>query len=188
MEEARLDNELERLYKRLPFLWENYGFHIRYFTRSYGMYHNGFIIGLENDVCKLVFEKETNSLLEPIRDYVGRKFALFKPPDYSYFAEDGWYSLTSLTYWITGIQYESDKNVDKDLENMSQYLKIYMNRVMDLFKEPEEFDNKLDRLRNQHQGNQITVDKIKAERARLQALGQDSSLEAAIASLRGGKK
>ena len=41
---------------------------------------------------------------------------------------------------------------------------------------------------NFHMGNQITVQEIREERARLQALGQDSSLEAAIASLRGGKK
>ena len=71
---------------------------------------------------------------------------------------------------------------------MSQYLKIYMNKVLDLFRDPEEFDNNLKQIRHQNKENQLTVDKIKAERARLQALGQDSSLEAAINSLRGGKK
>jgi hypothetical protein len=46
----------------------------------------------------------------------------------------------------------------------------------------------LERLRNQNKENRIAVDMIRKERARLQALGQDSSLEAAIASLRGGKR
>ena len=188
MEEPRLDNELERLHKKLPFLWKNYGFHVKYFTRDYGMYYRGFVIGLENDVCKLVFEKETNSQVEPIRNYVGTRSALFVPPDYSYFAEYGWYSLTGLIFWLSGIQYEVDKDVDRDLENLSQYLKLHMNVLISLFMYPDEFDKKLEYLRNLNKGNQITVEKIREERSRLQALGQDSSLEAAIASLRGGKK
>jgi len=188
MEETRLDNELERLYQKLPFLWEIYDFHVKYFTRDYGMYCKGFIIGLENDVCKLVFEKESNSPVEPIRDYVGTKSALFTPPNYSYFAEYGWYSLTGLIFWLSGVEYRYIKDVDKDLENLSQYLRIYINKVLDLFKYPEEFDKKLEYYRNLHKENQITVETIREERARLQALGQDSSLEAAIANLRGGKK
>jgi hypothetical protein len=188
MKEARFDSELERIYKKLPFLWETYGFHLKYFTRDYGMYYRGFVIGLENNTCKLVFEKETNSQNEPIRDYVGKRSALFAPPDYSYFAEYGWYSLTGLIYWLSGVEYEYDKDVDKDLENLSGYLKLHMDKVLDLFKSPDEFDPKLEYYRNLHRENEITVEKIRAERARLQALGQDWSLEAAIASLRGGKK
>jgi hypothetical protein len=188
MEEARLDKELERLYKKLSFLWEDYGFHMKYFTRDYGMYYRGFIIGLENDVCKLVLEKETNSAVEPIREYVGTKRSLFAPPNYSYFAEYGWYSLAGLIYWITGIQCERDKNVDQDLEHTSRYLKAHIDGLLDLFKDPDEFDRKLEYLRNLNKGNQITVEKIREERARLHALGQDSSVEAAIASLRGGQR
>jgi len=71
---------------------------------------------------------------------------------------------------------------------MSQYLKLHIDKLINLFKYPEEFDRKLEYHRNLHKGNQITVEKIREERARLQALGQDSSLEAAIANLRGGKK
>ena len=188
MDEDRLDNELERLYKVFPFLWKSYGFRVKYFTRSYGIYHRGFIIGLENDICKLVFEKETNSLVEPIREYAGTKSALFKPPNYSHLAKDGWYPVVGLIYWLSGIQCERFKNVDQDLESVSQYLKLYMDKLLDLFKFPDEFDRKLQYYRNLNKENQITVDKIREERARLQALGQDSSLEAAIASLRGGKK
>ena len=187
MEESRLDNEIARLYIKLPFLWKDYGFRVRYFTRDYGMYNRGFIIGLENDVCKLVFEKETNSQVEPIRDYVGAKFASFTPPDYSYFAEYGWYSLTGLSFWLSGVQFESDRDVDKALENLSQYLQLHMGKLLDLFKNPQEFDGKLEHYKNLYKDKQITVQKIREERARLQALGKDSSLEAAIVSLRGGK-
>jgi hypothetical protein len=63
-----------------------------------------------------------------------------------------------------------------------------MDILLQMFTPPDQFDTKMERLRNQNKENQITVDKIKAERARLQALGLDSSLEAAIASLRGGKR
>lgn len=188
MEKNRLDNELERLYKKFTFLWVDFGFHIKYITRDYGMYYRGFIIGLENDICKLVFEKETNSQNEPIRDYIGKRSALFVPPDYSYFAEYGWYPLTGLTYWLSGVKYEYDKDVDKDLENLNQYLKLHIEKVLDLFKFPDDFDRKLEYYRNLHKENQITVEKIRAERARLRDLGQDWSLEAALTSLRGGKK
>lgn len=188
MEEPRLDTELERLYKKLPFLWEKYDFHAKYFTRDYGMYSRGFIIGLENDTCRLVFERETNSSVEPISEYVGKKSSLFAPPNHSYYVKNGWYPLPGLIYWLSGVQCERDKNVDQDLENVSQYLKLHMDKVLDLFKFPDEFDKKLEYHRNLHKENQITVDKIREERARLQALGHDSSLEAAIASLRGGKK
>jgi hypothetical protein len=188
MEDPRLDNELRRLFQKFPFLWKDYGFHLEYFTRDYGMYLKGFVIGLENDVCKLVFEKETNSQVEPIRDYVGTRSALFAPPNHNYYAKDGWYSLSGLIYWLTGVKSESDKDVDKDLENLSQYLQLHMNKLLDLFKDPDEFDAKLEYLRNLNKGNQITVEMIKAERTRLKAMGQDWSLEAAIASLRGGQK
>ena len=187
MNEARLDNELERIYKKFPFLSESYDFHVKYFTRDYGMYYKGFILGLENDLCKLVFEKETNSSVEPITEYVGTKRSLFAPPNYSYYVKGGWYPLTGLIYWLSGVECERDSNVDQDLENVSQYLKIHMDKLLDLFKSPQDFDKKLEYYRNLNKENQITVEQIRAERARLQALGQDSSLDAAIDNLRRGK-
>lgn len=187
MKESKLDNELERIYKKFPFLWENYNYHVKYFTRDYGMYYKGFIIGLENDVCKLVFEKETNSSVEPIAEYVGTNHSLFTPPSYSYLTKYGWYPLTGLIYWLTGTQCESDNDVDKDLELTSQCLKLYIDQIHELFSSPDELDSRLEYYRNLYKGNQITVEKIREERAKLQALGMDSSLEAAITSLRGGK-
>ena len=74
------------------------------------------------------------------------------------------------------------------MENLSQYLKLQMDKVLDLFKFPDEFDRKLEHYRNLYKEDQITVKKIREERARLQAFGQDSSLEAAIVGLRGGEK
>ncbi|MEO8327490.1 MAG: hypothetical protein ABI618_16685 [Nitrospirota bacterium] len=188
MEESRLDNELKRIQEGFPFLWESYNFHITFFTRDYGVYYRGFIIGLENNTCKLVFTKETNSSVEPIAEYIGKKTASFKLDQSDYSLQDGWYSLTGLMFWLTGIEYEYDKNVDQDLQNVSQYLNPQMDKVIELFQFPDEFDRKLEHYRALHKGKQITVEKIREERARLQALGQDSSLEAAITSLRGDKK
>ena len=78
--------------------------------------------------------------------------------------------------------------MDQDLENVSQYLRLHIEKVLDLFKLPKEFDRKLEYYKNLYKENQISVEKIRAERARLQALGQDWSLEAAITSLHGGKR
>jgi hypothetical protein len=188
MEEARLDNEIKRIQQKFSFLWINYGFHLRYFTRDYGMYNKGFIIGIENNICKLVFEKETNSLHQPIAISVGKLNSSFTPPNYSYYAKYGWYPLVGLIYWLTGIECERDKIVDQDLELVSEYLKIHTDRLFDLFKSPDEFDGKIEYYRNLYKENQLTVEKIRAERARLHALGLDSSLESAITNLRGGKK
>ena len=99
MVEDQLDYELERLHKNLPFLWKDHDFHVKYFTRDYGMYYKGFLVVLGNDVLKLVFAKETNSSVEPITVYAGKKNSLFATPNFSCYAKDGWYSLTSLIYW-----------------------------------------------------------------------------------------
>jgi hypothetical protein len=188
MEEARLDKELERIYKKFVFLWENHNFRARYITRSFGFYDRGFIIGLENDICKLIFMKETNSPSDSIIQRVGKKPALFRPPGDSHLSSEGWYPLPGLVYWLSGVECERDKNVDQDLENVSQYLRLHIDKLLDLFKFPDDFDRKLEYHRNLYKENQITVENIREERARLQALGQDSSLEAAIANLRGGRK
>ena len=187
MIEARLDNEIERIYKKFSFLWKDHNFHIKYFTTDCGVSYQGFIIGLENDICKLAFEKETNSPVEPIAIRIGKKHSPFAPPNFSYFAKDGWYSLTGLIYWLSGVECKRDNNADQDLENVSNYLKHHVEKVLDLFQSPDEFDEKLASYRNSNKENQITVEKVRRERARLQSLGQDSSLEAAIANLRGGR-
>jgi hypothetical protein len=187
MDEYRLDTELEGLYKKFPYLWKEYDFQIKYVTRDYGVYYRGFIVGLESNICKIVFEKESNSPVEPIRDNVGTLSASFTPPAYSYFAGYGWYSLSDLIYWLSGVEYVAGKDVEKDLENLSEYLKLHMDKLLDLFRYPDEFEQKLAYYRNLYKGNQLTVEKIRAERARLHALGMDSSLDAAITNLRGGK-
>ena len=188
MEVSKLDHKIKRLHKRLPFLWNIYNYHLTFLTRDFGIYGKGFVIGFENDICRLVFWKETNSSIQPITDYMGKKTASFSSMVYSLSIPERWYSLTGLIYWLSDIEYETVKDVDKDLENLSQYLQLHMDKVIDLFRFPNEFDSKLEYYRNLHKENQITVEKIREERARLHALGQDSSLEVAIASLRGGKK
>lgn len=187
MEDTKLDRELQRIYSKLSFLWVTYDFHLKYLTRSYGMYNRGFLIGMENNICRLVLEKETESIIEPIRTFVGHKTALFLPPDYSHLASNGWYPVAGLLFWLTGVQCERYKNVDDDLESVSQFLKLNIDRLLDLFKDSDSFDSTLQYYRDLHKDEQITVEKLRVERARLQSLGLDSSIEAAIASLRGGK-
>ncbi len=188
MEEAILDTALERIYKNMSFLWTTYGCHLKFFTRAYGMYSEGFLIGLENDVCKFLFEREIDSPREIIRHHVGKKSSLFRPPNDSYFGKYGWYPLPGLIYWLSGVESERGDDVDQDLKFISQHVERHIDKVLELFKHPEEFDSKLEYYRNSFKDRQITVDQIRAERARLQALGQDWSLEAAINSLRGGRK
>lgn len=188
MKESRLDNELERIYKTFPFLWKNHRFNVTYLTRDYGMYYRGFIIGLGNDVCNLVFKQEANSPVESVTINIGRKRSSFTPPNFSFYAKDGWYPICGLIYWLSGIECERDNNVDQDLENISEYLRLHMDKALDLFKFPDDLERKLEYYRNLYREKQITAEKIREERARLQALGLNASLEAAITNLRRGKK
>ncbi len=188
MDEPILDIAIARIKAKLPYLWNTYNFNLAYFTRDYGMYYRGFLMGLENDVCRIAFRREYNSVNEPIVGYVGTKKSPFPITSTDYLQRDGWYRLSGLVYWLSGVDYQFEKNVDLNLQDFSEYIQPYMDSILDLFKIPEEIDEKLEHYRNLHKGNQITVEKIREERARLQALGQDSSLEAAITSLRGDKK
>lgn len=186
--EERLDNELVRIYDKLPFLWRDHGFHVAYLTRDYGPQGQGFIIGLENEICRLVFAKQTSSQAEAIRDYVGTKTALFYPLDRSYSAGHGWYPLSGLITWLSGVDYDYIKDVDQDLENLSEYLKLYVDLILDVFSDPAQLHHKLQRHQNAPRDRPITVQMLREERARLQGRGQGSSLEAALTNLRGGRR
>jgi hypothetical protein len=186
--EERLDAELKRLHNILPFLWQDHEFHIAYLTRDHGPQGQGFILGLENASCRLLFARQSGSQTEAIRDYVGIKTAPFHPPNRSYSAPHGWYPLSGLITWLTGVDFDYVKDVDRDLENLSEYLKLYLDLILDVFSDPAQLQQKLQRHQNAHKDKPITVPMLKEERARLQAAGQDSSLEAALTNLRGGKR
>ena len=185
--EPRLDVELARLHDKLPFLWQDHGFHVAYLTRDHGPQGQGFILGLENARCRLVFAKQTTSQAEAIRDYAGAKTARFDPPARSYSAPHGWYPLSGLITWLTAVEYDYIKDVDRDLENLSEYLKLYLDLILDVFSDPDQFHHKLQHHQNAHKDRPITITMLREERAQLQAAGQDSSLKAALTNLRGGK-
>ena len=186
--EPRLDIELARIHDKLPFLWQDHGFHIAYLTRDLGPQGQGFIIGLENELFRLVFAKQASSQAEAIRDYVGTKTARFDPPSRSYSAPHGWYPLSGLITLLTAVDYDYIKDVDQDIENLSEYLKLYLDLILDVFSDPAELHQKLQRHQNTHRDRAVTMQMLWEERARLQAAGQDSSLEAALTNLRGGKR
>jgi hypothetical protein len=183
--EERLDTELKRLRSKLPFLWQDRGFRVAYSTRDHGLEGKGFIIGLENEFCKLLFAKQSDSQTEAIRDYVGFNTARFDPPGRSYSAPHGWYPLSGLITWLTGVDYDYVKDVDRDLENLSEFLRLYVDLILDVFSDPAQLHQKLQHHQNAHKARPITIQMLKEERARLQAGGQDSSLKAAITNLRG---
>jgi hypothetical protein len=186
--EERLDVELKRLHDKLPFLWQDHGFHVAYLTRDHGSQGEGFILGLENELCRLVFLKQTGSQAEAMRDYVGIKTARFDPPGRSYSAPQGWYPLSGLITWLTGVDYDYVKDVDKDLENLGEYLKLYLHLILDVFSDPAQLPQKLQYHQNANKNRSITSQVLRAERERLQTEGQNSSLEAALINLRGGRE
>jgi hypothetical protein len=188
MPELDLDKILETLHRKFTFLWQEYSFKVTYLTSSYDMYYHRFTLCLENDLCKLVFEQDSDPRDRLIRKYIGGKSSLIPSLSQGYYSSVGWHSVSGLIFWMTGIQYESLKDLDQDLDNTSQYMKLHMDSLLDLYRDPETFEEKMEYYRNLHRKSRITVDQIKEERARLKALGQDWSLEAAMVSLRGCEK
>ena len=187
MDKSRLDSEINRLYKNISFLWDTYNYHLAFFTCDFGIYGRGFIVGFENDICRLVFLNETISSLQPRAVYVGKKTASFSPLYYSFIADYGWYSINELVYWLRDFEYEYHNDTDKDLKTVNRYLKLQIDKFHELFRNPEELDSKLEYYRNQQNENQISVEKIRDERARVHTLDQDSPLGAAIKNLQRGQ-
>jgi hypothetical protein len=164
MEKPTLDNELERLHGNLPFLWEDYGFHLQYFARDFSGAGRRSVIGLENKVCKLLFEKEVGSYPEAIRCLVGTKSAWFDPVNYSHSALYHWYPLTELLDWLEGRQYRAEDDADHDMESISDSLRLHIREILDVLKDPKEAERQLKSNRNLQGGNQVAVEEIGKQR------------------------
>ena len=150
MDEPKLDNELDWIYKSLAFLWKDYGFHLTYLASGYDGHPHEIMFGVESKACKLLFELENGSSLEGVQCRVGIRSAWFSTPDYQYSALYGWYPLVGLLRWLEGAPYQADEDTKTDLETLSQALRLHMDELFELLKEPKKVRENLAQIRNMH--------------------------------------
>ena len=163
MEEPKLDHGLESLYKSLAFLWKDYSFHLTYLASGYDGHPHEIMLGVESKTCKLLFELEDGSSLEGVRCQVGTRFAWFSTPDYQYSALYGSYPFAGLLRWLEDAPYQADDDMKTDLETFSRSLRLHMDELFELLKDPKKVDEKLAESRNTH-GNQDRVANIRNNR------------------------
>ena len=163
MKAHKLENELKKLYKSLPFLWKDYGFHLTYLASGCDGHPHETMMGLASNACKLLFELENCSSLEGVHCRVGTRSAWFSIPGYQYSPLYGWYPFAGLLVWLEGSPYRANENTEIDLAALSHALRLHMDELLELVKEPKKVEEKLAQSRNTH-GNQDRVEDIQNNR------------------------
>ncbi|HKZ39869.1 MAG TPA: hypothetical protein VJ044_02850 [Candidatus Hodarchaeales archaeon] len=168
-----VDDILVGIRKSFSFLWEEYGFKFVGLMPTSGYHDYGYFAELENDWCKLAFQSESG-YLEDI---------CIVPKGVSSAGEfvSRWALLS------TGVErkrLQVPYTAENVLNNFDEFARPYLLEMLELAKTPELFEKRLKELEDAARSNPITTEMIRAERARLHALGLDSSLSAAVANLR----
>jgi hypothetical protein len=152
-------------------LWDEYDFKLVSLTPKYGYRDSGYFVQIENDWCLIAFQSESGYL-----DDIG-----VVPKGGSSNGEflSHWAFLTTKEEKLSATPYSAE-NV---FNSFAEFGRPYLHEMLELAKNPALFEQRLNELRKGMKSN-ITIDMIRAERARLHSLGLDSSLGAAMENLR----
>ena len=168
-----VDDILVGMRKSFSFLWEEYGFQFVGIMPTSGYHDYGYFAELENDWCKLAFQSESGYLED-----IG-----IVPKGVSSAGEfvSRWALLS------TGVErkrLQVPYTAENVLNNFDEFARPYLLEMLELAKTPVLFEKRLKELEEAAGSNPITIEIVRAERARLHALELDSSLGAAMAHLR----
>lgn len=159
--------------KSFSFFWDDYGFHLTQLKPRDGHRNSGYEVRLENEYSELVFSSEMGVLDEI---YIRTK-------GLPYFGR----GLKRLTKLLTGNEPKSFFMVnvtdEEFFDSVASYIQPVLAEVLDLVKTPARFQDTIETLESAKKSGVITVEMIRAERARLHSLGVDSSLGAAMENL-----
>ena len=168
-----VDDILVGIRKSFSFLWEEYGFKFVGLMPKSGYHDYGYFAQLENDWCKLAFQSESG-YLEDI---------CIVPKGVS--SAGGFVSRWALL--STGVErkrLQVPYSAENVLNDFDEFARPYLLEMLELAKTPVLFKKRLKELEEAAGSNPITIEIVRAERARLHALELDSSLGAAMAHLR----
>lgn len=163
---------LAAMRKSFAFLWDDYGFKLVGLMPRSGYQDSGYFAQVENDWCLVAFQSESGYLdnisVVPhgkiSRGEFVRRWARLSA------GEEKEPSQSSYT----------PENV---FNSFAEFARPYLVEMVELAKDPSLFEQRLKELNQASRSNQITVEMIRAERARLHSLGLDSSLGTAMENL-----
>jgi len=164
-----IDDILISMRRSFSFLWDGYDFKFVGLMPKSGSRDHGYSAELENDRCKLVFQFKSDDL-EDI--YVAPKGAPSVGELVSHWALLSARDIRRRTRFPTA---------ESVLDSFAEFARPYLLEMLELAKTPGLFEEKLKEL--EEASNLITIEMIRAERARLHALGLDSSLSTAMKNI-----
>ena len=163
-----------RLY--LSYLFDEYDSKISHLTTDFGDRLDGVLIELSSPKLNYYFKLYRHKSYTSIGIEIRSKE---KYPDRE------WVPLSHVVYLLSGKREKHvPDNPAKDLEQQGKYIRPYLDEINNLFAAPMHFEEWV-RTQSETVNQLVTVEKVREERARLQALGLDSSVDAAIKNLRG---
>ncbi len=168
-----INDVLISIRKSFSFLWDKYGFKFVGLMPKSGYHDYGYFAQLENEWCKLSFQSESGYLED-----IG-----IVPKGASSAGE-------FVSRWALLSTGEEEKRLELPytaenvFNNFAEFARPYLLEMLELAKTPILFEKRLKELEESARSNPITIEMIRAERARLHSLGLDSSLGAAMANLR----
>ena len=159
--------------KSFSFLWDEFGFNLSELKPRDGYRNNGYEIQFENEWCKLVFMSEGGALDE----------IYMRTKNLPYFGR----GLKHMTGLLTDREPKSFIRVregdDEFFSSIAEYVQPTLLEILELAKTPGAFKEMIEAVEATNKSEPITMEMIRAERARLHALGLDSSLGAAMENL-----
>jgi len=165
---------LTSIRKNFSFLWDEFEFNLSELKPRDGYRNSGYEIHFENKWCKLVFMSE-GGVLDEI--YIRTK----NPP---YFGR----GLKHMTRLLTNREPKSfflvSATDDEFFGSIAEYVRPILPEILELAKTPGVFKEMIEAAEATKKSEPITIEMIRAERARLHSLGLDSSLGAAMENLR----
>jgi hypothetical protein len=158
--------------KHFAFLWDEYDFRLveiipRVYYRDYGYY-----VHLKNEWCFVTFYAETMAL---------ELISVSTKGDVS--VGEFVHSWAFLTRGERIKPFEVPFTIDRFFQHEAEFSIPYLREMIEAIREPVAFQEKLMEMKAATKSKKITIDMIRAERARLHSLGLDSSLGAAMANL-----
>ncbi len=164
---------LVNMRKSFSFLWDEYGFKLVGFKPRSAPRDSGYYAQLENEWCKVAFHSESGYL-----DDIGVvPKGIFSDGEF-------------VRRWALLSTGEEEKRLqlsytaENVFNSFAEFAHPYLLEMLELAKNPPLFEQRLKELKEAPRSNPITIEMIRAERARLHSLGLDSSLGAAMENLR----
>lgn len=168
---------LSSIRKSFSFLWDDYGLKLIELVPKSKYHDSGYYAQLENNWCIVTFQSESG---------YWENIGVASKDDISVGEFVDRWAFLSTKEKMTRLQ--QPYTVENVFKHFSEFATPYLREMLELLQNPMAFKDRLKELGVAADSTLITIEMIRAERARLHSLGLDSSLGAAMANLQKGDK